>query len=80
LIKRGASYEKKDIYGNTPLGVGLLCGHYNYGIILMEKKLNVKELIFREYPDKINKKWEEEEKLYKIQKKGLNGSMDIDEG
>jgi ankyrin repeat protein len=43
LINRGANFEKKDIYGNTPLGVGLLSGHYNYGIILIEKNTNVKE-------------------------------------
>ncbi len=55
MINRHANVEKKDIYGNTPLGVGLLFGHYNYGIILIEKKLNVKIPIFREDPEKINK-------------------------
>ena len=55
LIKRGAHCEKKDIYGNTPLGVGLLNGHYNYGIILLEKNVDVKLPIFREYPEKIAK-------------------------
>ena len=35
LIQRGASMERKDIYGNTPLGVGLTKRHYNYGIILI---------------------------------------------
>jgi ankyrin repeat protein len=35
LITRGANKEQKDIYGNSPLGVGLMNRHYNYGIILI---------------------------------------------
>jgi len=37
MIQRGADMEKKDIYGNTPLGVGLMNKHFNYGIILIQK-------------------------------------------
>jgi len=35
LINSGADMEKKDIYGNTPLAIGLLRGHHNYGMILI---------------------------------------------
>ena len=35
MFGRGADLSRKDIYGNTPLTVGLLNGHYNYGIILI---------------------------------------------
>lgn len=74
LVQRGASLESKDIYGNTPLGVGLMYQHYNYGIILIQKGAKVNPTTFREEPDKIKKMWEEEEKakraLYRIQKKG----------
>jgi hypothetical protein len=55
LINRGADPEKIDIYGNTCLGVGLLYNHYNYGIILIEKNLDVKKLVFREDAEKIRK-------------------------
>ena len=79
LINRGASYEKKDIYGNTPLGVGLLNGHYNYGIILIEKNLDVKVPVFSENPEKIAKQWAEEAQLYKKSKKkgGANNGDDV---
>ena len=61
MINRGANFEKKDIYGNTPLGVGLLSGHYNYGIILIEKNTDVKVPVFRENAEKIAKQWALEE-------------------
>lgn len=74
LIQRGANIERKDIYGNTPLGVGLMNAHYNYGIILIQKLASVLPLVFKEDPERIKKQWEEEEKkqkeLYKIQKRG----------
>jgi hypothetical protein len=47
--------EMKDIYGNTPLGVGLMSGHFNYGIILIEKGLSVKVPIFKEDHEKLRK-------------------------
>lgn len=46
LITRGASTEKKDIYGNTCLGVGLMNKHYNYGIILIQKQASVLPTVF----------------------------------
>jgi ankyrin repeat protein len=73
LVQRGASLESKDIYGNTPLGVGLKYQHYNYGIILIQKGASVHPLTFFEDPDKIKKQWEAEAKakkaLYKTQLK-----------
>jgi hypothetical protein len=64
--------EKKDVYGNTPLGVGLLNGHFNYGIILIEKGLNVSEPVFKEDLLLLNsmklKKKQEEEKAVKKHK------------
>jgi len=41
LEKRGANIEAKDIYGNTPLGVGLASKHFNYSILMIQKKANV---------------------------------------
>lgn len=35
LEKRGACLESKDIYGNTPLGIALKSGHFNFGIIMI---------------------------------------------
>ncbi len=46
LVQRGAHLESKDIYGNTPLGVGLMYQHYNYGIILIQKGASVHPLSF----------------------------------
>lgn len=73
LVQRGASLESKDIYGNTPLGVGLMQQHYNYGIILIQKNASVHPLTYFEDPEKIKKQWEAEEKakkaLYKTQLK-----------
>lgn len=66
LITRFANCEKKDIYGNTPLGVGLINGHFHYCIILIEKGADVKVNVFMEDPERINKVWKQEKKLYKI--------------
>ena len=70
LEARGANLETKDIYGNTPLGVGLMNQHYNYGILLIQRKASVHPLTFKEDPERIKKQWEEERKaqeaLYKI--------------
>jgi ankyrin repeat protein len=61
LIQRGADMERKDIYGNTCLGVALMNGHYNYGIILIQKQASVHPLVFKEDPERIKKMWELEE-------------------
>ena len=68
LINRGADPEKKDIYGNTALGVGLLNQHYNYGIILIQNKNSASVLphVFKEQPEKIQKMWDEEERRKKL--------------
>jgi ankyrin repeat protein len=65
MMGRGADLQRKDIYGNTPLAVGLLNGHYNYGIILIQKGATVFDRVFTEHPEKIAKKWKEEEELNK---------------
>lgn len=74
--------EKKDIYGNTPLGVSLMRRHYNYGIILIQKQASVLPLTFKEDSERIAKMWAEEEKLKKLSnsKKGnrLNGNLDTE--
>lgn len=83
LVQRKALLESKDIYGNTPLGVGLMYQHYNYGILLIQKGASVHPLTFREDPDRIKKMWEEELKaqkaLYKTQKKGENKAAKEDD-
>lgn len=83
LAQRGAQLESKDIYGNTPLGVGLMHSHYNYGIILIQKGASVHPLSFREDPEKIKKQWEEEAKqkkaLYRQQKRASKGKQQEDE-
>ena len=48
LEKRGANLESKDSYGNTPLGIGLLNDHYNFGIIMIQKNADVKALVTKE--------------------------------
>jgi hypothetical protein len=65
MVQRGAKLEAKDIYGNTPLAVGLMYSHFNYGIILIQKGASVHPLSFREDPDRIKKMWDEEEKAKK---------------
>jgi hypothetical protein len=52
LEKRGANLEAVDSYGNTPLGIGLLNDHYNFGIIMIQKNANVNALISFEKEDK----------------------------
>ena len=83
LAQRGAQLESKDIYGNTPLGVGLMHSHYNYGIILIQKGASVHPITFREDPERIKKQWEEEEKhkkaLYRQQKRASKGKQQEDE-
>jgi hypothetical protein len=58
-----AKTEAIDIYGNTPLGVCLLNHHYNYGILLIQKKANVSALVYRENPEELEKKWKKEKEL-----------------
>lgn len=62
LVARGAALENKDIYGNTPVGIGIMKKHYNYAILLIQKNASVLPLTFREDPEKIKKMWEEEER------------------
>lgn len=59
-----------DIYGNTPLGVGLTNKHYNYGIILIQKQASVNAQVYREDWKKLQEAWEEEE----AKKKGITFS------
>ena len=83
LAQRNAQLESKDIYGNTPLGVGLMYQHFNYGIILIQKGASVHPLTFREDPDRIKKMWEDEEKakkaLYRVEKKGSKAKIAKDD-
>lgn len=58
--------ESKDIYGNTPLSLGLTYSHNNYGIFLIQKGALVKPLCLREDPYKIHKMWEEDKKAAAI--------------
>ena len=53
MAQRGAALESKDIYGNTPLGVGLMYSHYNYGIILIQKGASVHPLAHKEDPERL---------------------------
>lgn len=62
ILQRGAKLETKDIYGNTPLGVALLKGHFEYGIILIQKNADVKVPVYQEFPNRIAKQWKDEEK------------------
>jgi hypothetical protein len=66
LVQRHAELESKDIYGNTPLGVGLMYQHFNYGIILIQKGASILPLTYKEDPEEIRKKWEHEEKKKKM--------------
>ena len=61
ILQRGADLEKKDIYGNTPLGIALDRGHFNYGIILIQKNADVKKPVYKEFPNRLKKKWNSEE-------------------
>jgi len=46
LVQRGADLERKDIYGNTSLGIGIMRKHFNYGILLIQKNASVHPLTF----------------------------------
>lgn len=61
LFKRGVNKESVDIYGNTPLGISLLCKHHNSAIIMIQKNANVCALVYQETPEEIARKWKEEE-------------------
>jgi len=69
ILNRGANLESKDIYGNTALGIGLLRRHFNYGIILIQRKADVKVPVFDEFPNRIAKQWQDDEKAKKLQLK-----------
>ena len=75
--------ERKDIYGNTSLGVGLMKRHYNYGIILIQKQASIHPLTHREDFERIKKLQEEEEKkqkeLYRTKSKGSKNRLEDDE-
>ena len=60
-MQRGADHSKKDIYGNTPLGIALDRSHFNYGIILIQKDADVKVPVYKEYPNRLAKQWKDEE-------------------
>lgn len=79
IIQRGAQLEGHDIYGNTPLGVGLMYQHYNYGIILIQKGAKVHPMTFREDHERIKKMWEEEEKAKRGPKTGEDAEMEDSE-
>ena len=65
LLNRGATLEKKDKHGNTPLAIAFLYRHPDYAITLIERNANVSELVNPENPEdeKINKKPEKESKV-----------------
>ncbi len=79
LIQRGADMEKKDIYGNTALGVSLINKHYNYGIIVIQKLAQVTHIVNFEDAEKIKKMWEEQEKAQNGQNKTKGPKMIQDE-
>lgn len=62
ILQRGANIESKDIYGNNVLGISMLRRHFNYAILLIQKQANVCLPIYKEFPRRIAKMWEEEAK------------------
>ena len=65
ILGRGADLQKKDIYNNSPLGIALSRGHFNYGIILIQKNADVKIPVYNEFPKRLEKQWKEEKKQQK---------------
>jgi hypothetical protein len=45
LIERGSELDKEDYDNNTPLGIGVKHGHFDYAIMLIQKKASVKHLV-----------------------------------
>ena len=79
LLPRGAKIEREDVYNNTPLGVGLLNNHSNYGIILIQKGADVTKNVFPEDHKAYEKKKLEEE-LEKAKEEGKEDvEMEIEE-
>ena len=74
ILNRGANLESTDIYGNTALGISLLRKHFNYGIILIQKKADVKVSIWDEFPKRIAKEWTDQAKAER-QKNRLNQAI-----
>jgi len=74
VMKRGANLEAKDIYGNTPLGVALLASHHNFGIIMIQKEADVKQLVHVEDPERIARMWKEEDEKKRQEAKNADGS------
>ena len=48
LLERDANLESTDINGNTALGIALYYKHYNYAIMLIQKKADVKVSVYDE--------------------------------
>ena len=63
LEKRGACLESKDIYGNTALGIALKAGHFNFGIIMIQKNADVKALVYHEDRERVAKMLRERQGL-----------------
>jgi ankyrin repeat protein/predicted DNA-binding WGR domain protein len=53
LIERGAELDKEDYDNNTPLGIGIKNDHFDYAIMLIQKKASVKHLV--NYVERITK-------------------------
>lgn len=79
LQKRGADLESVDIYGNTPLGVGIISKHFNYGIILIQKNADVTKLVHHVDPKKAEQIFKQEE-AKKDHEMGENGEQTVSEG
>lgn len=45
LIERGVELDKEDYDNNTALGIGVKHGHFDYAIMLIQKKASVKHLV-----------------------------------
>jgi hypothetical protein len=45
MIERGAGLDKEDYDNNTPLGIGVKSGHFDYAIMLIQKKASVKHAV-----------------------------------
>ena len=70
LLKRGVDINKKDIYGNSPLGCALLFDHPNYAVVLMQNNCDIQNMLFEPDSSKL-----------KIGKEGVkksNDDMEVD--
>ena len=62
LLKRGVDINKKDIYGNTPLGCALLYNHSNYAVVLMQNKCEISTLLTEPDVEKFKEEIEKNER------------------